>query len=37
MLIRTEAAGDTAISRIVTETFLTLAQSTGTEALIVDA
>ncbi|RUP11010.1 GNAT family N-acetyltransferase [Hyphomicrobium sp.] len=37
MLIRDETAGDiTAISRLVTEAFLTLAQSTGTEASIVE-
>jgi len=37
MLIRDETAGDiTAISRLVTEAFLTLAQSSGTEASIVE-
>lgn len=37
MLIRNEAAGDIpAISRLVTEALLTLAQSTGTEASIVE-
>ncbi len=37
MLIRNETAGDIpAISRLVTEAFLTLAQSTGTEARIVE-
>jgi len=37
MLIRNETIGDIpAISRLVTEAFLTLAQSTGTEASIVE-
>lgn len=37
MLIRNETAGDIpAISRLVTEAFLTLAQSTGNEASIVE-
>lgn len=37
MLIRNETAGDIpAISRLVTEAFLMLAQSTGTEASIVE-
>lgn len=37
MLVRNEAIGDiAAISQLVTEAFLTLAQSTGTEARIVE-